>query len=249
MQHYTALHLYDDLFSTARHLLCRSPSSASKAVDAPPLIASSLPSRSLPSLPPSHPPTMGQSLSLCGSRSRPSRSPSLSCESHLPSSSPHFAPLSYHPSTKKGLYEVKDNEDGLCALYPTTSHTELQLIDSDDDDCVDVPHLKYSVKHRSARPGHALSAALSSYPSESSLDNSPVYSDHAAYYTTDDDNSPLSSLSAQGSPDRLTTASSSSSHTIQVIRPLLRLLRVLLLQLLAVRPLLTASRSALIIGR
>ena len=184
---------------------------------------------------------MGQSLSLCGSRSRPSRSPSsLSSPSLLSSSPSSFAPLAYHPSTSLAsklalsAAESKDNEDGLTSLFP--SHHPTSLPDSDDDDAPLPSHShphphpttyhqhhqqhQQAVKQRQPHrfPPHLSSSHLTSFPSESSLDASPAYASDAAYYTTDDD-SPLSSsssISAQPSPDRI-PAPLTSSHHIQVI--------------------------------
>ena len=179
---------------------------------------------------------MGQSLSLCGSRSRPARSPSsLSSPSLLAASSPSFAPLSaYDPSTcltsKLAACESKDNEDGLTSLFPT--HLPTSPPDSDDDDSSPSQPLAYPTQpihpttshpskqraHRPPPPPH-LTTQLASFPSESSLDTSPAYFSDAAYYTTDDD-SPLSSsssISAQPSPDRLLVAPPATSHSIQVV--------------------------------
>ena len=178
---------------------------------------------------------MGQSLSLCGARSRPSRSPSVCYMQADVEYSGGIAPLPSLPPAKQqqslsAFMTRQQDMDGcslseaqqLTARRSTVSCSTLLVHDGSDseDDDEEAATLRFSaLLQRKDGAAQLLSGSqppLSSFSSASSLSTSPAYPDNLAYYSTDDD-SPLSSsssssLSAQQSPANLVP----SSHRILV---------------------------------
>ena len=179
-------------------------------------------------------------MSLCGSRSRVGRSPSLSF-AEQPDSSDALPPFHHARKEERKVDDefAASSESAYCDGAADAQQLKQQqrlTADSDDDEAEQqAPHRPFT--HAKLRRDKT-SAALSAYSSSSSLQTSPhSASDHNAYYTTDEE-SPLSgassssSLSAQASPPRTFTvptyqrqqqqhyhSSSSQSHTITVTQP------------------------------
>ena len=171
---------------------------------------------------------MGQTVSLCGSRSRLTRSPSLSFNEQ-PDALPSF--FSHH--SHSGLLKEERKDDDECSPSDSSygsQHQQQQqqqrvverLEDSDDEeDRAALQQRVYATKLRRDKT----CAQLSAFSSSSSLHSSPGSGSDHAYYTTDEE-SPLSSasssssLSVQSSPPRVFTAATlqhhSSSHSITV---------------------------------
>ena len=172
---------------------------------------------------------MGQSMSLCGSRNRLGRSPSLS-----------FNDQPGLPDSLPALYGRKDEMKDDDEFAPSESyyrdaaseqlkHEQRVVERTDDSDEDEEEQTAHRVHTHSTLRRDKSCAQLSAFSSSSSLHTSPNSngSDHA-YYTTDEE-SPLSSasssssLSAQASPPRVFSTSTlphhSSSHSITVSQP------------------------------
>ena len=173
---------------------------------------------------------MGQSMSLCGSRNRLVRSPSLSF-AEQPGQLDALAPFYSHSLGRKD--ERKDDDEFApteqSSLYcdAVTEQLQQRVVDRTDDSDDEEQEARRPHTHAKLRRDKS-SAQLSAFSSSSSLQNSPDSGSDHAYYTTDEE-SPLSSasssssLSVQATPPRAFTAASmqqhSSSHTITVSQP------------------------------